>query len=190
MEAVWTLVGQFVAALGGAVVLLFAFSSFFGKLFADRFIEIKKAELNAQNERLKDELNREMETHRVRLRKSEKFFEIEFEAVSKFVALRRNMMPRHRVPEMDWADACDEIAMQFGELEGLFSDFISEYGAVLSDEAVDLISNCISLAGQNKFEASSEEISPGANAAANDLYDNASEAEKVLLNNLRSQIAK
>jgi len=190
VDEIWTFVGQLVAALGGASILIFGFSSYFGKLFADRFIETKKAELNAENERLKGELSREMETHRIRLRKSETFFHLELEAASKFVALRRKMMPRHHAPEMDWHDACDAIALQFEALEAQFSDFIATYGAVLSDGVVDLLSDCIGIAGRNKFHASPKYVSTDANNAASELYDKAKEAELTILRELRSQIEK
>lgn len=190
MDEIWKIVGQLVVALGGVSVLLIGLSSYLGKIFADRFIVTKKAELNAENERLKGELGREMETHRIRLKKSETFFQLEFDAASKFVELRRRMMPRHNSPEMDWDDACDEIALQFEILEVQLSDFIATYGAVLTDEAIDLVSSCIGIAGSNKFDASSDMVSAAANSAAKDLYDKATEAERSMLRELRSQIEK
>lgn len=159
VDEIWKFVGQLVAALGGVSILVFSLSNYLGKLFADRFIETKKAELNAENERLKGELSREMETHRIRLRKSETFFQLELDAASKFVALRRRMMPMHHLPGMDWHDACDEIALQFESLEAQLSDFIATFGAVLSDEAANLVSDCIGIAGSNKFAASNDKVS-------------------------------
>jgi hypothetical protein len=170
VDEVWKFGGQLVAALGGVSILVFGLSNYFGKLFADRFIETKKAELSAENERLKGELSREIETHRIRLKKSE--------------------MPRHHTPQMDWYDACDDIALQFESLENQLSDFIATYGAVLSDEAVDLVSDCIGIAGSNKFDVSIDKVSATANSAASDLYDKAAKAEQRMLSELRSQIEK
>jgi hypothetical protein len=190
VDEVWKFGGQLVAALGGVSILVFGLSNYFGKLFADRFIETKKAELSAENERLKGELSREIETHRIRLKKSETFFQMELDATSKFVALRRGMMPRHHTPQMDWYDACDDIALQFESLKNQLSDFIATYGAVLSDEAVDLVSDCIGIAGSNKFDVSIDKVSATANSAASDLYDKAAKAEQRMLSELRSQIEK
>ena len=190
IDEIWAYVGKLVGALGGASIMIFGLSNYFGRIFADRFVETKKAELNAENERLKGELSREIETHRIRLKKSETFFQMELDAASKFVALRRKMMPRHHGPEMDWHDACEEIALQSESLESQFSNFIAIYGAVLPDEVVDLLSECIGIAGRNKFDVSSDYVSTEANNAANELYKKATEAELMMLRELRSQIEK
>lgn len=170
---------QFIAALGGGAAVILVLAKYAGNIFADQFIE-----------KLKAELNKDIETHRTRLNKSEKFFELEFEAASKFVSLRRKMMPKINSPVMDWHDACDEIALQFGPLENMFATFISDYGAVLSDNVIDKLSACIALAGENKFEAMPDGVSAQANSAASKLYDMMTDAENMMLHDIRSQIAK
>ncbi|MCC0035740.1 MAG: hypothetical protein H6887_10815 [Hoeflea sp.] len=191
MDTIFQWLGQFVVTIGGASVLMLGLSNYFGRIFADRFIETKKAELNQELERLRGQLILDAETHRVRLRKSELVFEKEFEAVSKLVSFRRKQMPRHLYPDMDWYEACNIIAENFSAIEDGLRSFIADYGAVLSDTVVDLLSDCIGIAGQNKFEAiDSEQVSTAANKAANDLYDKLTEAEATMLVEFRKKVSE
>jgi glutathione S-transferase len=72
-------------------------------------------------EKLKHEIQQELETHKTRLRKSEFLFQKEFEAASAlaFMALRRSLILKYRFPEMDWHDACEDFAGDFDKVEGV-----------------------------------------------------------------------
>jgi hypothetical protein len=88
---------------------------------------------------------------------------------------------------MDWYEACDEIAHDFNKIELRLDDYLSKHGAVLKESVVDLISTCIAIAGENKFEITSPEVPKVANDAANHLYDKLKEAEKIVLQQVHSQ---
>ena len=62
-------------------------------------------------------LNRWLESYKTKLRKSEFLFQKEFEAASEFLSLRRRLIPRYRFREMEWADACEDFALDFGKVE-------------------------------------------------------------------------
>jgi hypothetical protein len=70
---------------------------------------------------------------------------------------------------MDWYEACDGIAHNFNKIELRLDEYLSRHGAVLRDNVVDLISSCIAIAGENKFEITSPEAPREANNAADDL---------------------
>ena len=59
-----------VAALGGGGAIVLGLSNWFGKILADRYVE-----------RLKHEIQQELESYKTKLKKSEFFFQKEFEAV-------------------------------------------------------------------------------------------------------------
>ena len=83
-------------ALGGGALIIGGFAHWLGNLWAKRLIQEEKAKLDL-----------DIESHKVKLRKSEFLFEKEYEAVSEFVALLRSILPRHSYPDMDWCEACD-----------------------------------------------------------------------------------
>ena len=45
MDEIWTYVGKLVGALGGASIMIFGLSNYFGRIFADRFVETKRRNL-------------------------------------------------------------------------------------------------------------------------------------------------
>lgn len=188
MENFFSSLGQFflflITTVGGTTAVF----AFFGKAAVGGYIESMKAEFAIEREKYKNELALEMETHRVKLKKSEFFFEKEFEATSELVAIRRKMMPEINWPDMDWAEACEQIALGFPELEKTLKGFIANYGAVLPDEVVDKISLCIALSGHGKFGVEGPEVDSEARKAADKIYDHISEAEKFFLEQIRSQI--
>lgn len=190
LDEIWQYLGQATLYITTAGVIFYGCSNYFGKLFADRFMELKKAELNVELEKIKSELNRTSETHRIRLQKSQMLFEIEVEAASKFVALRRKILPKYQGSDMDWHDVLEYIASQFNDIEADFAEFLSKFGAVLTDDVVELVSNCIGLAGRNKENTSATYISIEATNAAQELYEKASLAESRMLGSFRAQIEK
>jgi hypothetical protein len=164
-------------ALGGGALIIGGFAHWLGNLWAKRLIQEEKAKLDL-----------DIESHKVKLRKSEFLFEKEYEAVSQFVALLRGILPRHSYPEMDWYEACDYIAHDFETVEHKINDYLAIHGAVLSDEVVDLLITALGISGETKFEITGPEVPDSANKAANTLYEKLHEAEQKLLEKLNGQI--
>ena len=98
-----TVAATIVVSLGGGGAIVYWFASLIGKILADKYIE-----------KVKQEFQQELESHKARLRKSEFLFQKEFEAASAFISLRLRLMPRYRFAEMIWDDACQEFAHSFG----------------------------------------------------------------------------
>lgn len=176
MDEIFKISAAILSSLGGAVLIVGAFTKWLGDLWAKRLI---------QNEKKK--LDEEMESYKIKLKKSEFIFQKEFEAASELVALIRGFLPTYGHPQMDWYEACDEIAHNFNKIELRLGNYLLKHGAVLKDNVVDLISTCIAIAGENKFEITSPEVLKVANDAANNLYDKLKEAEKIVLRQVHSQ---
>lgn len=176
MDEIFKISAAILGSLGGGVLIVGAFTKWLGDLWAKRLI---------QNEKKK--LDEEMESYKIKLKKSEFIFQKEFEAASELVALIRSFLPTYNYPQMDWYEACDEIAHDFNKIELRLDDYLSKHGAVLKENVVDLISTCIAIAGENKFEITSPEVPKVANDAANNLYEKLKEAEKIVLQQVHSQ---
>jgi Tfp pilus assembly protein FimV len=138
--------GQTVLLLfGGGGVVLVAVCGFFAKFIADRTIERRKAELSQETERLKAELAIETETHRLKLKKMEILTNKEIEAAGEFISLHRNIRPSYSYPDMDWAEALEEVATEFGKIERLLGDLLVSYGAVIETTARQDLVECTTL---------------------------------------------
>lgn len=172
--------GTILASLGGGVVIVFAFSNWLGKVWANRLMEKERAEHNEELERLKSKLINETESYKISLKKSELLFEKQFDAASEFVALFRSFMPAHSLPHRDWEDVCNHFVRIAENIERDLDKFLSCYGAVLGSEVVDKITLCIGISGKIKSgDKSTAEIST--------LHDELENAEKLLLEKVHSQ---
>jgi len=176
-----------ISSFGGGAILVFAFSGWLGKVWANRLMTKEKAVYAQELESLRNRLVQDTESYKIKLKKSEFIFQKEFEAASTFVALKRSFMPTYNYPDKDWYEACDEIAQAFHKIEQKLNIYLTNYGAVLQKEVKDLISSCITIAAVNKFEVQGPNVSREANKAADELYEKLKDAEKGLLNQVHSQ---
>jgi len=179
--------GVVLGSLGGAAAIIFGFSSWLGKVWANRLMTKEKAEYAQELESLRNRLTQDTESYKIKLKKSEFLFQKEYEAASEFVALKRSFLPTYLHPDMDWYEACDEIAHDFHKIEIALGAYLSKHGAVLKQEVKDLLSHSIGMAGESKFEITSPEVPSNANKAADGLYKNLEEVENKLLKQVHSQ---
>jgi hypothetical protein len=185
---IFSLAAAIIASLGGGAVLVLALSSWLGKVWANRILEGDKAKYAQALEDLKSRYLRDTEKYKTSLKKSEFIFEKEYQAASEFVALMRSIRPTFAHPEMDWYEACDQIAMSFNEHETTLERFLAKHGAVLSEATRGLLSLCISLAADGKFQVEPEIIiGPHVNQMAHNFYTHLEEIEQALLDIVRDQ---
>ena len=175
-----------ISTLGGASLIVFGLSSWLGKIWANKLMEKDKSKFMRDLETLKYGLVNETESYKIKLKKSEFLFEKEFDAASELTAMIRSFLPPSRNQEMDWHDACNEIALSFAKINNSIDNFLSKNGAVLSDEQKELLTHCVGLASYFCHEAKSE-VSEDANAAASTLFENLLKTEKLLVEQIRSQ---
>ena len=197
MEA-W--VGQVWAGISRASVVILVIGTM-GQAILKRIFEGSVKELEArlrvagdtQIERLRSELSRDGESHKMRLKKSEFLFEKEFEAATAFVTLHRGFGPRFSQPDMEWDDACNQIAERFEEIENGLEKFLTIHGAILLPLDRDAIHAAIAIAGQGKFDVirSSDPVSsdhdPQIRTEAGKLLNALGGIETRLLEQVRAQ---
>ena len=136
-----TIVASFIISLGGGGAIVLGLSKWIGQMFADRYLE-----------RAKHEIQQEVESYKTKLKKSEFLFQKEFEAASQFISLHHSLLPRYLYPDMDWGDACIDFARNFSEVEKKLEQYKATHGAVLQEDALDHLTKAIRKASANKFE--------------------------------------
>jgi hypothetical protein len=176
-----------VTSLGGGGAIVFALSNWLGKVWANRLMAREVAKHSGDLEALRSELVRSTESYKIKLKKSELIFQKEIEAASELVFAIREFLPTFRHPDMDWGDACDEIALDFEKIEKRLNVFLARNGVVIPDLVKDKIGKCIGIAGEGKFQINGMEVSTEGNRMASELYDELWAAEKAILVHVRSQ---
>lgn len=175
-------------ALGGGTVIIGAFTYWLGNLWTKRLIQNEKTKLDQFIQHEKMKLDLEIESHKVRLKKSEFIFEKQYAAASELTAIIRSILPPLLHPDMDWGDACDEIAYNFDNIIRLLEDYLCKHGAILKDEIKESFSRSIGIASQSKFEVIDGEVSSSANKSANDIFNLLLEAEKKITEQVHDQV--
>ena len=143
VEGLLAKIGEVVVYLGGGGVVVLGLSGWIGKIFSNRFAE-----------KLKQEIQHEMERHRTKLRKSEFLFQKEFEAASHFISLHRSFLPDYKQPDMEWREVCEYVAVNLESIEESLSNFRATHGVALKESVLNRLGDAITAAGVGKFEIS------------------------------------
>lgn len=176
-------------ALGGGGVVVIAVCAYISNYFANSSLEKRKSELGRETERLKGELAQEAETHKLALKKQELIFNKEVEAASAFIKMHREIMPKYSHPDMDWDDACEQVASEFGKTEGKLEQFIVEHGAIVIPDAREMLSELKTLSSHHKFHGYDDEneiITPDAKKKAGELIEKLVLIEEKLIKSVRN----
>jgi hypothetical protein len=146
-----------------------------------------RANYSQQLEALKTTFLLDVERRKTSLKKSEFIFQKEFEAASAMVALIRSIRPTLVHPDMDWYEACDEIARSFDRHERVLEAYLTAHGAVLEESVRDKVGTCIAIASGGKFLDDPVEVPTSLNKDANRFYEELVAVESALLTVVRSQ---
>lgn len=171
-----TIAAMVVLSLGGGGAIILGLANWIGKILANRYVE-----------KLKQEIQQELERHKTRLRKSEFLFQKEFDATSAFISLRLRLSPRYRFPEMEWHDACEDFAHDFEDIEKALEAYIATHGAALQHETLELLATVKTKASWGKFEVTNNSVSREAIKYAEEAMESLEDIEKELYNAVWSQ---
>ena len=166
----------FVVSLGGGGAIVLGLANWIGKILANKYVE-----------KLKQEIQEELETHKTRLRKSEFLFQKEFEAASAFIPLRLRLQPRYRFPEMEWHDACEDFAQNFEGVEKALDAYLATHGAALQKETLQRLSSAKTKASWGRFEVTNGDVSREAIRYAEEIMESLEEIENELYQAVWSQ---
>ena len=169
-------------------MLVFACAAWLGKIWANRILESDRAKYAQELERLKSGYLFDADRYRTSLKKSEFIFQKEFEAATDLVALLKSVRPESNRPDMDWGDACDEIAWNFEKHEAAIEKYLAAHRAVLPDHIHERLVRALAWASDGKFHVGPRDnIDPQANSLASDLYEELQAAEREIIAVVRGQ---
>jgi hypothetical protein len=143
LQNLFSISAAFIVSLGGGGVIVFGLANWIGQILAERYVE-----------KLKHEIEQEIQSYKTKLKKSEFLFQKEFEAASQFLSLRRRLLPRYHFREMEGENVCQEFALTFGQVEKELEGYMTVYGAALNRKALDRLSEAIEQTAAGKFEVS------------------------------------
>jgi hypothetical protein len=136
-------VGGF-SAIGGAFLI---------KTLVETGIK-KTVELNFNKhlETYKTTLSKELESLKSSLKNSEVFFVRQLEALSMLRSVFRKILPKRRTPDMDWYEACEEIANSFSKHAERLHEYLCTYDAVLPAAVREKIEEAERIATDGTFQ--------------------------------------
>jgi len=153
IQPIIEIAGAILVSLGGGAVIIFSFSNWLGKLWANRLMEREKAEYRNDLERFKGDLSRDLEQHKVKLKKSEFLFQKEFDAASELVAYHEEMMPPALHPDMHMDDVFLHIFDTSEDTELWIKSFVTRNGVVMPKEVRSNMIMASRIAGECKFSS-------------------------------------
>lgn len=119
-DEIWKIAGAIIASLGGGALLIAAFSSWLGKVWANRILESDRAKYQTEIEILKSDLNKKIHEHNV--------------AVSRIDAQRAEAIQKLYVLLIEWFEAALQIRAPnklHEEKEEIAIGVYQEWGKVL-----------------------------------------------------------
>lgn len=140
---------------GGAVVVSGLVAKWISDHASQRWLQDHKGQLDKLLETRKSELSNEAERLKLSLKRQELIFNREIEAADALMKLHRDIYPKHSRPDMEWTDACEDIALRLGQVEGSLDDFLANHSAVIGDDVRAKVETALAQAGSEKFFAAS-----------------------------------
>ena len=107
------LVLDILSKIGGPVAIISGLSAFLGKISAERIIRDRIAGHERTLERLKAEYQKDIEGHKIKLKKSELFFERQLEAANALSEFKESLLGRHDFSDETIDDALEKMGYRF-----------------------------------------------------------------------------
>lgn len=97
-----------------------------------------------------------------------------------------SLLPKQTHPDMDWYEACDEIALSFQTNEIKINDYLIKYSSFISEEIIKKLENAKTICSEGKFEINENlHVSEKGNKLASNFYYQIDE----IINYLRKELA-
>lgn len=125
------------------------FNSRLEKIKKDNEIEISKVQ---------GTIDIKIELEKLKSKNTEIYFQKQLEAMKELYKLRSKILPNYRMPDMEWDDACNDIAHNFSQIEVDIENYLIEYFSVLQKTIIDKLDNAKNSASEGKFENDSSDI--------------------------------
>jgi hypothetical protein len=132
--------------IGGAIKFIINpyFNSRLEKIKKDNEIEISKVQ---------GTIDIKIELEKLKSKNTEIYFQKQLEAMKELYKLRSKILPNYRMPDMEWDDACSDIAHNFKQIEEDIENYLIEYFSVLQKNIIDKLDSAKNSASEGKFES-------------------------------------
>ena len=147
---------------------------------------LKNALNTTINEVVGNIYKKKLEDHKFLLKNSELVFKFKLDASKSLFKILHDILPRRSNPDMDWEDACEEIASSFSQHEEALYIFLCEYQATLSTDILIRVKSAITACSEGRFEfdwdSSGQSTVPSKSGKekADELYKVLNEAVEIL----------
>ncbi len=148
------------SSIGGTTVILGSLFGFLGKRYLSKVLEAERAQFAL-----------DLESHKNQLKYDTLFFEHLYSASNDLYKITQSVIPKRHYPEMDWEEACEEMACYFVQTEEKLDHFLQKYFTALPPAVVEKINNCISTCSEGKFEVNGEVVSSRGRKYAGELFE-------------------
>lgn len=186
--------GSIIISIGGAGAIIFGLSSWLGKVWANRLMEQEKANYSKELEKLKSEFTQNTERYKLQLKKSELFFQKQYEAASDFGKFFYNLLPEKTYVHMEWEDACKEITYNFQAHMNYLKKFQLENNILFDKRINDDLIKCKSAIQKYNDDKDMHDINDDGEAAwdvkAWDYGDKLYYQVQATYNNIKSYVVK
>lgn len=164
------------ASIGGTTIILGGLFGWLGKRHLDKILEAERSANKEKLALLQRDVSKEVEHLKSKLKFNEKFLENQLEASFKLYKIMKDIVPDKKYPEMDWCEACDQIAHDFEKTEKRLSEFLEAHYTTLPPEIYELLQGAEYLCSDGKLEIEGPEIPGYLNDNADKVFQNIKEA--------------
>jgi hypothetical protein len=119
-------------------------------------VENIKKDNQIELSKIQESIDIKIELEKLKSKNTELYFQKQLEATKELYKLRSKILPEYRMPDMDWDDACQDIAHNFKEIEEDIENYTIEYFSVLSKDIISKIDAAKNSASEGKFEDPSD----------------------------------
>lgn len=176
-----------VVAVGGVGAISAGVAKLVSDHMSQRWLQENKGKLDQALETHRSELAKETETYRLTLKRQELIYQRELEAGDAFMKVWRVIYPQYRFPNMDWHDACEDVAGVLGKVETVLENYLESHTVAISPTVRELIESARSEAASEKFVDQGPDTTPPRSAvdAAEKVLDALRDARDQILTDLR-----
>ena len=113
-----------VAALGGVGVVSAGVAKIVSDHTSKKWLQDNKAKLDEALETHRSKLAKGAETYKMTLKRQELIYQRELDAGDALMRVWRVISPQYRFPDMEWPDACEDVALRLGSVETVLEEYL------------------------------------------------------------------
>ena len=133
----------------------------------------------------KTQLAKDLEKLKSLLKNTELIFQKKLDALTSLIKLSYDVLPEKYHPDMEWDEACDEIAINFEKIGKEIEGILTSFEPVMPNNVTKLLNESLTICTNGKFEVTND-VSEEGNKMADKLFSKIQQSIKLFKNNLNS----